>query len=333
MSRTIRNMVALAAAFIAVWFVVVLVNQTLQLALFAERLHPLAGEAVFWGLVFFYVALAAVPLGMFLRLPGALVPPESEEDPAFSTHLSRLRQRMERNPALAGRPLESREDIELALTVLDREAEDLVRAAGSRAFLTTAISQNGALDAVIVLGIQSKLVWDIARVYEQRPSVRSMAHLYANVLTTAFIAGEIDDADMSEVVQPVLSTVLGSAASAVPGLQVASTVFTNSVISGTANAFLTLRVGVIAQEYSRALLRPRKRTLRRLAMARAAGMLGGIVAAGAGRVASAITRATGRSMKGAMTGMGRRMRDAGEAITRFPFGRREDDERPAPEGP
>lgn len=171
-----------------------------------------------------------------------------------------------------------------------------------------------------MLGIQSKLVWDVARAYEQRPSLRAMASLYANVVTTAFLAGELDDAELSEVVQPVLSTILGSAASAVPGLQVASTVFTNSVISGTANAFLTLRVGIIAQEYSRALLRPRRRTLRRTAMARAAGMLGGIVAAGAGQVSSAIARATGRTITGTVTGVGKRMKDAGDAVvSRFPF--------------
>ena len=320
MSRTIRNIITFIAIFITVAVAVVLVNQSLQLAMFAERLHPLAGEAVFWGLMFFFVALALVPVVLFFRLPGALVPPESEDDPAFPTHVARLRERLARNPALAERSLESLADVEAALKRLDGSAEDRIRAAGSRAFLTTAISQNGVLDSLIVLGIQSKLVWEVARVYEQRPSVRSMASLYANVVTTAFLAGELDDADLSEVVQPVLSTVLGSAASAVPGLQVASTVFTTSVISGTANAFLTLRVGVIAQEYSRALLRPRRRALRRMAMARAASMLGVIVTKGARTVSSALARATGRTVTGAISGVGRKVRDAGGAVrSRMPF--------------
>lgn len=316
----LRNVLTLAAVFFTAAIALVLVNQSLQLALFAERFHPLAGEAVFWALIFFFVAVVLVPLAMFLRLPGPLVPPESADDPAFATHVARLRERLARNPALRGLAIESLEDVQAALTVLDRRAEEAIRGAGSRAFLTTAVSQNGALDAVIVLGIQSKLVWEIARVYEQRPSLRSMSWLYTNVAATAFLAGELDDADLAEIVQPVLSTVLGSAASAVPGLQVASTVFTTSVISGTANAFLTLRVGAIAQEYSRALLRPARRTLRRAAMVRATGMLGGIVTAGAAKVAAAITRATGRSVSGAITGVGRRMRDAGEAVaSRVPF--------------
>lgn len=328
MNRTIRKILMLAAAFITVAVTVVLINQSLQLAMFAERLHPVAGTVTFWGLILFFLGLGLTPVVMFFRLPGPLVPPASEDDPSFPTHLARLRERLSRNPALADRTLETQADVVSALGVLDARAEAAIRRAGSRAFLMTAVSQNGALDAVIVLGVQSKLVWEIARAYEQRPSARSMASLYANVATTAFLAGELDDADLSDVIQPVLSTVLGSAASVVPGLQVASTVFTTSVISGTANAFLTLRVGIIAQEYSRALLRPRRRTLRRTAMARAAGMLGAIVAAGAGQVSSAIARATGRSITGTVTGMGRRMKDAGDAVaSRLPFR-----ERPEPEG-
>lgn len=317
MNRTIRKIATLAAVFITVAVTVVLINQSLQLAMFAERLHPVAGDAVFWGLIFFFLTIGLAPVVMFFRLPGPLVPPESEGDPAFPTHVTRLRERLLRNPALAGRPMEGLADVQAALVELDAKAAEAIRAAGSRAFLTTAVSQNGALDAVLVLGIQSKLVWEIAKVYEQRPSVRAMASLYANVVTTAFLAGEIDDADLSEVVQPVLSTVLGSAASAVPGLQVASTVFTTSVISGTANAFLTLRVGIIAQEYSRALLRPRRRALRRTAMARAAGMLGAIVANGAGQVSRAIARATGKTVTGTVTGVGQKVREAGDAAGRM----------------
>ncbi|NIP57058.1 MAG: DUF697 domain-containing protein, partial [Gemmatimonadetes bacterium] len=164
-----------------------------------------------------------------------------------------------------------REEIEAALAALDDDAARAIKAAGSRAFLVTAVSQSGALDALVMLGLQSRLVWEVAHVYAQRPTLRDMAYLYANVLGTTFLATELDEAELSEAIQPVLSSVLGSAASAVPGLQVASAVFVNSVTSGTANAFLTLRVGIIAQEYSRALVRPERSTLRRSAIARAAG--------------------------------------------------------------
>ncbi len=257
---------------------------------------------------------------LFVRLPKALVPPASDEGPEYELHLKRLCDRLRSNPRLKDYPLDSPDQLEAALTVLDEEAEATVRAAGSRAFLTTAVSQNGALDALLVFGIQTQLVWNVAQVYTQRPSLRDMTYLYANVMATALFASELDEADISEVVQPVLSTVLGSAASVVPGLQVASSVFTNSVLSGSANAFLTLRVGLVSQEFSRALIRPERNALRRSVMLRAAGMLGGIATSGAGRVSSALAKASGKAVTGAVVGAGKKVKDAGSAaVSRLPF--------------
>ncbi|NIP57057.1 MAG: hypothetical protein GWM92_02940, partial [Gemmatimonadetes bacterium] len=51
---TLKRILAFGAVLLSVFFLVVLVNQTLQLTEFAARLHPIAGEAVFWGLVFTY---------------------------------------------------------------------------------------------------------------------------------------------------------------------------------------------------------------------------------------------------------------------------------------
>lgn len=322
MKKSFRGILVLIALFLTVAFGVILANQTLQLALFAERFHPAAGDAVFWALVFTYAALLLVPLYLLLRLPRSLIPPDEDSGPAFEAHLAELRKRLGRNPRTRALPVPGRKEIEEALGVLDTDADALIRGAGSRAFLSTAISQNGALDSLLVLAIQSRLIWDVAHVYSQRPSLRDMLYLYSNVLTTAFIAGELDDAELAEITQPIFSTVLGSAASAVPGLQVASSIFTNSVLSGTANAFLTLRVGIIAQEYSRALVRPKKGLLRRSAVARAAGMLGGIATDGAAKVWTALAGASRRTVTGAVTGVGRRMKSAGGAVMgKMPFKR------------
>jgi len=174
-----------------------------------------------------------------------------------------------------------------------------------------------------MLGLQARLIWDVAHIYAQRPTVRDMTYLYTNVLGTALVAAELDEAELSLAVQPVLSSLLGSATGVVPGLQVASSVFVNSVMSGSANAFLTLRVGIIAQQYSRALVRPEKPSLRRVAALQAASFLGGIVASGAANVSASIAKATSRTITGAIGGVGKRMRTAGGAVMR---GFRRDDE-------
>ena len=325
MRRTALRIALFLSAFVIVAFAVFLVNQTAQLVALADRAHPLAGDVVFWTLLAVYAFCLIVPAFLILRLPPPLVPPEDEHSADFERHLERLTKRLRRNPALKGHTITSRAEVEQALQVLDRRADDMTKAAGAQVFITTAISQNGSLDGVIVLAAQSKLVYEIARVYYQRPTLRDMVWLYGNVASTAFVAGELEDLDLSEQIQPILSSVAGSAAGAIPGFQAASTLFVSSVMTGAANALLTMRVGLITKQYSRALSVPQKRIVRRTALVQATGMLGLVVADGAKRVWDAIVRAGARRFTTAASGAAAGFRQAAEAAGGlFGFGKREE---------
>ena len=201
MRKTIIKYAVVAAVFFTVSFAIILVNQMAQLVELAARLHPAAGDFTFWLLVAFYAACVAVPIIMWLRLPRSMVLPATVEGPEFERHLRYFGARLHANLLLAGEPIDSRADIEAALLMLDKAADNATKAAASRVFVATAVSQNGSLDAFMVLGLQSKLVWEVAHIYQQRPSPRDLVWLYGNVIATAFVAGEIDDLDLSEQIQ------------------------------------------------------------------------------------------------------------------------------------
>lgn len=325
MRKALLRGALLLAIVLIVSFVVVMVNQTAQLVAFADRFHPLAGDALFWSLLALYAFCLAVPLYLFLRLPRALVPPSDTESPAYARHLERLRKRLQRNPLVPGGTLdgeEGEEGLTEAIEVLDARADELTRAAGAQVFLTTAVSQNGSLDSVIVLAAQSKLVYEIAQAYYQRPTLRDLTYLYGNVAATALITGELEDLDLSEQIQPILSSIVGSAAGAVPGFQAASTLFVSSVTTGAANTLLTLRVGLVTKQYCRALVAPERRAVRRSAMLQATAMLGGIVLDGGRKVWQAMVTASGRRISGMFTGAADAVRSAGASVTgRAPFTR------------
>ena len=324
MRRTALRIALFLSAFVIVAFAVFLVNQTAQVVALADRAHPLFGNVVFWTLLVLYAFCLLVPTFLILRLPPPLVPPEDETSAEFARHLERLTKRLRRNPLLRDRTIATRAEVDDALRVLDRRADEMTKAAGAQVFITTAVSQNGSLDGIIVLAAQSKLVYEIARVYYQRPSLRDMVWLYGNVASTAFVAGELEDIDLSEQVQPILSSVAGSAAGAIPGFQAASTLFVSSVMTGAANALLTMRVGVITKQYSRALSVPQKRLVRRTALVQATGMLGGVVMDGAKRVWDAILTAGSRRFTGAVSGAAASLRQATDtAAGLFGFGKRE----------
>jgi hypothetical protein len=314
MRRAVVRVLVLVSAFVIVGFVVILVNQTAQLVMLAGNVAPWLGRTVFWTLITLYTFCVAVPLYLILRMPKPLRPPASAEDPEFPAHVERLRGRLATNPHLRGQALATQEDLEGSLRTLDAVAEARTRDAASQVFVTTAISQNGSLDAFLVLAAQSKLVLEIARTYYQRPTLRDLAFLYSNVAATAFIAAELEDLDLAEQVQPIVGAAFGSAAGAIPGFGAATTLFINSVTTGAANAFLTLRVGVITQEYCRATVLPARRVVRRIAVLKATQMLGAITLSGTKRVAGAIGAGSKSAIGDAFESLGDQIKLAGTGI-------------------
>jgi hypothetical protein len=203
--------------------------------------------------------------------------------------------------------LDSRTDLEKALRILDQQADEVVTSTASAVFLSTAVLQSGRLDVLVVFAAQTRLIWRVAHVYYQRPSLRDFAQLYANVASTAFIAAGIEDVDVDVLV----GTIFGSTVAAIPGMHLLA----SSVLSGSANAFLTLRVGMITKEYCRCTVRVEKAGLRRAATLKAARLLGAIVREGTVKLSKATMTASRAKLSQAfdrVTGR-RRARSPGSA--------------------
>jgi hypothetical protein len=134
------------------------------------------------------------------------------------------------------------------------------------------------------------------------------------VAGTAFLAGELEDIDISEQVEPVLSSTLGALAVTIPGVQLAASILVNSVLTGTANAFLTLRVGIIARRYCGSLVIAEKRTLRRAASAEAAKLLSSIVRQGTTKLSKALWKVSKGKVGGLFSGMKEYAKEAGSSL-------------------
>lgn len=282
MSSTLRRILLLFALFILVVFGVFLFNQTMQIVQSARAVNPTLGDGVLWGLIFLYAALLITPLVLWFRLPRRMSPPSTTEGAEYDRFMIDFRRRLRRNARLRDVSLETTEDVLAALKLLDRQADESITTSASTVFLSTAALQSGRLDVLVVLAAQTRLIWNVAHVYYQRPSVRDFLQLYANVATTAFLAAGVEDVDVDVLV----STIFGSSIAAIPGMHL----LTNSVLSGSANAFLTLRVGMIAKEYCRCTVREEKRTIRRTATMQAARLLGTIVRDGTRKLSKAVVR-------------------------------------------
>lgn len=314
MNKTLKTIVLFASASIVFFFVLFVINQTAQVIQLAGRVNPSFGNFVFWALILVYAILIFIPVFLFLSLPKSLKPPKSDDAPEFNVYLTAVKKRLAPNSHVKGLELLNRQNVEEALSILGKKSDEIIRQTASTVFISTAISQSGRLDAFLVLSAQSRMIWRIARLYYQRPTLRDLIQLYANVAGTVFLASELDDVDISEQVEPVLSSTLGALAVSIPGVQLAASLLVNSVVTGTANAFLTLRVGIIARRYCGSLVIAEKRTLRRAASAEAAKLLGSIVRQGTTKLSKALWKVSKGKVGGLFSGVKEYAKEAGSSL-------------------
>ncbi len=279
MTVTVRRIAFLLASFIVVVFAVFLVNQTAQIVQSARMVNPTFGDGVMWALIFAYCVSLITPVVLWFKVPKRMSPPAVAEGEEYESFMADFRKRLSRNSRLRGMPLSTAEHIDAATQLLDKQADEVVASTASAVFLSTAVLQSGRLDVMVVFAAQTRLIWQIAHVYYQRPSLRDFVQLYANVASTAFLAAGIEDVDIDALV----GTVFGSTVAAIPGMHI----LTSSILTGSANAFLTLRVGMITKEYCRCTLKVEKRGIRRAATLQAAKLLGSIVRDGTVRLSKA----------------------------------------------
>jgi hypothetical protein len=301
----LRKLVLFGSLFVLVCSTVFVINQTAQVVSLANTISPALARIVLCALLTVYAVVILVPVVLLIRLPKPMIPPADEQSPGYQTYLRRLGARLAGNPHLIGADsLNDRTSIEAALQVLDAKADEVIRRAASTLFVSTAVSQSGKLDGLMVLAAQSRLIWQIAHIYNQRPSPRDFGRLYANVGAAIFAANALEDMDIGAQIAPVIHQAVAHlsilhVASVVPGVGQAADKVTdivvNAFVEGTANAYLTLRVGIVCRTYCRSLTALDSREARRNASIAAASMLGSIVSGSVGKVIKAITAAVAKA--------------------------------------
>ena len=124
---------------------------------------------------------------------------------------------------------------------IKKELNKMIISHAETVFISTAISQNGKLDAIAVITINLKLIKNLVLKCGFRPSYYSLGKLSVNVLSTAIIAESLEDMNFSELFP---STGINALAE-IPLLKTV----TGSFAQGVGNALLSLRVGIIARNY------------------------------------------------------------------------------------
>ena len=284
-AKTIKKILVYVSLTIIFLVTISAVNQAASIYERASRIHPYFGYAVLTFIIAGFMAIIFVPVAAFLGLKKRPEIPTSKESPEYPAYLEDLKKSLSSNRILREKgfaftdkePLAAQ--IDKALTILGVEADKVVKSSASAVFVTTAISQNGSLDGVFVLASITRTVWDIAKIYRQRPGIRDLMYLYGNIGATVLAARGIEDLDLlDEQLEPILASVLGGGlGSLLPGAVHITNLIANSITEGSLNAMLSLRVGAMTKRYCASTVEVNRKVLRRSATLDAVSMLGGII--------------------------------------------------------
>src|SRR5215470_905109 len=114
-NSTLRRIILVLLALGAISMLSLIVAGATSLISLADRIHPVAGTIVFWGLCLaagFLVLYCAI---VYAQLPPALVPPQERSGPKHQAYLQALRSRLASNPRTRGLPVETDAEVEVAI--------------------------------------------------------------------------------------------------------------------------------------------------------------------------------------------------------------------------
>ena len=136
--------------------------------------------------------------------------------------------------------------------MLDARAGEEIRNNAKRVFLGTALSQNGRLDALIMLVSLARMIWRVSGIYNQRPTPAELWSVYSTVSSATFISFSIEALDIPRTITESMNELLPAvtpvmAASSVPLMGPMMQQCTSAVIDGAANCLLAIRAGVVTR--------------------------------------------------------------------------------------
>lgn len=279
------NLVITVLILLLLSFAITMINQAVQLINTATMLHPYFGR----GLLIFFVILgsaAVIILAVILsKFEKPLQIPIDETSEEYKQYIYKLKDRLMKNKYLKKSQYiwdNNKSEIEAvndALLKIDDESQKIIKSSAAGIFTTTAVSQNGALDGIFVFVASLKLVWSISSLYNQRPAIRDLIKLYTNVFGTVLATRQIDDLDIvAEQFSQILPTLMtGSVGKMVPVVSFVTSFVMDSILEGTLNTLLVLRIGLLTQYYSRSTTKIEPKKLGRTATVQAGKMLGEII--------------------------------------------------------
>lgn len=314
----LKRLLIWGGVILGVLMTIFIVNQFWTLYQLLAQLHPIVAAAVIAVLAVGLAYICFKVTRQLVKNQPVLELPLNPSDEEYAAYLDSWLAILAKNPHLDATQYQLLAEggeltldaeskaalISDGLATLKDKSLPMIKENANAIFLSTAISQNGSLDSFMVLFSLLRMVWQLANFYETRPSLVSLLKLYLQVASVVLMARTLEDADLIEdQMEPLIASIIGeSLASAIPGMVPIANLVVSSLMEGTVNAFLTMRVGLIAQNYLGSAQALEKSSLRRATSTQALRHMGSIIKSNS----SIVLKTVGNAAKNASFGKAKR---------------------------
>ncbi len=244
--------------FISLFMVYVIVKEFLSLYAYTRSIHPYAGYGVLILIAAFTAYFILLPVFQILLMPKSLAPAKSRRKvPGL---IRRRMNRLSRNPSLGTirTDLDSlprdQEGYERAIGLLAPEAERIRKKYVTQLFYSSAISQNGFLDAILILSSSVNVVKELFLLYNGRVSNRDLLTIARKIYTSMAIGGS---EGVEYATEEIFSKLTSGGIKSIPFVSK----ILGSLADGFVNAALLNRVSIITENYCKVLYLPSEKEL------------------------------------------------------------------------
>jgi hypothetical protein len=232
--------------FISLFILYIIFRELLELYVYTSTVHPFLGYIVLALIVAGIVYFVAIPIYKIITLP--VTPgPVMESEKEAQLIAERVR-RFSKNKFLMekGYTVSIKQNINEqynnAIVLLEDECEQIRKKYVAQLFYSSSVSQNGFIDALLVLSYSINMVKDIFILYNGRVNNRDLLKIAQKVYYSVAIAG-------SEGIEYVTDEVVAKLASdSVKSIPFIDKIL-GSIADGFINALLLNRVSYITENY------------------------------------------------------------------------------------
>jgi len=237
------NKILFFVSIIAIYFIA---KELMLLYVWSKTVHPLFSYFIFFAILSFFFYFIFLPIIKIYNLPRFKGPAnhKNNEDKLISDRLEKFSNNkflINSNYNFSSISID-KEGYEKIIATLKKESEQIKKKYVSQLLISSSVSQNGFLDAILILSASLNLIKEIFKLYDGRVSNKNLLIIGKKIYFSVAIGGsELVEIASEEVLTKLSSGLLKK----IPFLNIVA----GSLADGFVNAFMLTRIFYITENY------------------------------------------------------------------------------------